>query len=78
MVMQQNQCLEFVLADGKIKLTVDTATPLGVMHDALMELKGWTVDRMVLAQREEAEAAKRAMESDKIEPITQHVPDHFE
>jgi len=29
--------------------------PLGKMHDACMLLKGWTVDRMMAAQRQEEE-----------------------
>ncbi len=79
MAMQQKNCVEFVLAEGKVKLSCDTDCPLGVLHDALMELKGWSVDRMIQAQKEELEIARRAAESDKIEPITQaEIIDHFE
>lgn len=79
MQMQQKNRVEFTCAEGKVTLNCDVDTPLGVMHDALMELKGWTVDRMIAAQKEEAEAARRALESDKVEPITQpEIIDHFE
>ena len=44
--------------DGKIvQLVVDSDMPLGLIFDALMELKGYAVERMAQAhQSEQAEA----------------------
>lgn len=57
----QKHSLE-VEKDGKlIQLVVDNDMPLGLLFDALMELKGYVVDRMTAAHKEEAEAAAEAM-----------------
>ena len=40
------------------QMIVGNDCPLGVLHDAYMLGKGWTVDRMVAAQKEEQAAAE--------------------
>lgn len=48
--------------DGKlVQLVVTSDMPLGALFDALMELKGYVVERMVKAQKEEEEEAKKQM-----------------
>jgi hypothetical protein len=57
----QKHSLE-VEKDGKlIQLVVDNDMPLGLLFDAVMEIKGYLVDRMTEAHKEEAEAAAEAM-----------------
>ena len=48
--------------EGKeIEVICDSDTPLGVLHDALMKVKGWAIERMIQNQKEE----ESAMESCK-------------
>lgn len=43
---------------GKVfSLICDSDSPLGSVHDTLMQIKGWCVERMVAAQREEQAAS---------------------
>lgn len=48
--------------DGKdIVLDVAPDTPLGLIFDALMELKGYIVERMVTSQKQEEAEAEEQM-----------------
>jgi hypothetical protein len=48
--------------DGKlVQLVVNADLSLGLIFDALMELKGYVVERMTAAHAEEAEEAARQM-----------------
>ena len=50
--------------DGKlVELYVDSDLPLGLLFDALMEMKGYCVERMSAAHAEESEEAERQMEA---------------
>lgn len=50
----QKSILEVFEADKVYSQTiVDNDLPLGKFHDCNMLLKGWTVDRMVSAQKDE-------------------------
>lgn len=52
--------------DGKlVQLVVDNDMPLGILFDALMELKGYVVERMVKAQKEEKAEAKKQMPTEE-------------
>lgn len=56
-MLKQISLLE-VKIDGKhYKLLCDSDSALGSLHDALMQMKGWCVERMVAAQKEEQAAA---------------------
>lgn len=46
----------------KVVLICDSDTPLGILHDVLMELKGYTVERMLQAQKQEEEISKKMQE----------------
>lgn len=45
--------LEVEIAGKKFALSCDTDSSLGHLFDALMQMKGWCVDRMVAAHKEE-------------------------
>jgi hypothetical protein len=60
MINQKNTAL-FESECKKMKLICDADTPLGVLHDYLMALKGEIVERMQNAQRQEQEIAKQQM-----------------
>lgn len=61
MIIQQHTKLK-VEKDGKdIVLDVSPDTPLGLIFDALMELKGYIVERMVSSQKEEEAEAEKQM-----------------
>lgn len=53
----------------KIQVHCDPQCPLGVLHDALMEIKGFVVESMVKAQKEEEDVTKKQKELEvKTEP----------
>lgn len=60
--MKQENVVRFASEDKKLVIYVDADTPLGVLHDHLMQLKGEIVDRMVQAQKQEEEISKKVME----------------
>ena len=50
--------------DGKlVALVCDSDLSLGLIFDALMEMKGWVCDKMIAAHQEEAAEAERQMGS---------------
>lgn len=59
--MKQSQVVILEVEKGgkSFKLMIDGDTPLGLLHDALMEMKGCCVDRMIQAQKEEEEYARQ-------------------
>ena len=62
----QKQCTSFIKKlekDQEIALTC-TNVPLGILHDFLMEMKGWCVERMIQAQKEESELAEAQKQND--------------
>ena len=56
-MLKMKSMLEVEIAGNTYQLYCNTDSPLGNLHDALMQMKGWAVDRMVKAQKEEQEAA---------------------
>lgn len=63
-MLNQTQLIQFSSEDRKINILCETDIPLGVFHDFLMKAKGWSVDRMIAAQKEEEEAAIFQKKSD--------------
>ncbi len=53
-MLKQKSVLE-VKIDEKLvcEIYVNNDCPLGLLHDGLMQAKGWVVERMVAAQKEE-------------------------
>jgi hypothetical protein len=45
----------------KVQIIVDTDMPLGLLFDAVMEFKGYVVDRMVNAHKDEETQAEKQM-----------------
>lgn len=64
--MEQQNSVKFASEDKKVIVYVDADTPLGILHDHLMKLKGYCVDRMVEAQKQEEEIAKKVMEESQV------------
>lgn len=56
-MLKQKSFLEIEIASKKYELVCDSDSPLGCLHDALMQMKGWCVDRMIAAQKEEQAAS---------------------
>lgn len=60
-MIEQKSTALFESECKKMKLICDADTPLGVLHDYLMAVKGEIVDRMQNAQKKEQEIAKQQM-----------------
>jgi uncharacterized protein YajQ (UPF0234 family) len=65
--MKQDSVVKFVSEDNKITVLCDKDTGLGNLHDFLMLLKNGIVERIIQAQKEEAEAAKSKTEENIVE-----------
>lgn len=63
MIEQKNTAL-FESECKKMKLICDADTPLGVLHDYLMALKGEIVDRMKTAQKQEEDFSIKMKENE--------------
>jgi len=57
-MLKQKSVLEIEIAGKSYYMYCDSDSPLGCLHDALMQMKGWCVDRMIKAQQEELENAE--------------------
>lgn len=60
--MKKHDTIKFISDNGKIALMCDTDVALGDLHDELMMLKGYVVERMVAAQKEEEGIAEKHKE----------------
>lgn len=59
--------------DGKlVQLVVDADMPLGLIFDALMELKGYAVERMARAHEVERAEAEEKM-GDEVEDLQEEI-----
>lgn len=53
--------------DGKVvKLLCDNDSPLGLIFDALMEFKGYCVERMAKSHEDETKEAEEKMEKNPV------------
>jgi hypothetical protein len=59
---KQNSVLDVEIEGKSYQLFCDSDSPLGSLHDALMQMKGWCVERMVAAQKEEQAIADQQKE----------------
>ncbi len=64
MKLKQSTALEVVIEDKIYELRCDSDSPLGSLHDALMQMKGFCVDKMIAAQKEEQAAADAHKQQD--------------
>lgn len=63
-MLKQKSLLEVEIEGKKYQLICDSDSPLGCLHDALMQMKGWCVERMVSAQKEEEQIAESLKKTD--------------
>lgn len=63
-MLKQSSILSVVIDDKSYQLICDSDSPLGSLHDALMQMKGWSVDRMIKAQKEEQAFADEQKKND--------------
>lgn len=62
-MIKQKSVLEIKIEEKlACEIYVSNDIPLGLLHDGLMQAKGWVVDRMIQAQKEE-EAISEKMKS---------------
>ena len=52
-MLENKTHLKVTLQDKDYILTCDPDSPLGCLHDALLQMKGWTVARMIANQQDE-------------------------
>jgi len=64
--MKQSTVQQFASECGKIKVFVDNDTPVGVIHDYLMKVKGHMVDIMVANHKQEKQQAEEQAKLDGI------------
>ena len=62
---------EVKIGERKYSFTCDSQSPLGEIHDGLMQMKGYIVERMVAAQKAENEAADQQRKLDHQEQQSQ-------
>lgn len=62
-MIKQKTILEVKINDRVYELYCANDAPLGELHDVLMQMKGYCVERMVAAQKEEQAAADELMKS---------------
>lgn len=61
-MIKQKTILEVKSNDRIYELYCPSDSPLGELHDVLMQMKGYCVDRMVAAQKEEQAIADKMKE----------------
>ena len=60
------------IGDRMYQLLCAPDSPLGELHDALMQMKGHCVDKMIEAHKQEQEAVKaQEQQSEEAEPASQ-------
>ena len=60
-MIKQKTLFEVVIGERMYQLYCSSNSPLGEVHDALMQMKGYVVDRMVKAHEEEKKKAQEQM-----------------
>ena len=71
MKIAQKSILQVELKDRMYELHCHSNSPLGELHDALMQMKGYVVTRMVEAQKEEQEVSDFVQGSTDVPPGTE-------
>jgi len=61
MNIEQKTYLKVEKGNKEVLVVLDQDMPLGLLFDALMELKGYVVERMVSAQKAEESEAEEQM-----------------
>jgi len=63
-MIKQQTILEVAIAERVYQLVLPAEAPIGEIHDALLQMKGYMVDRMIAAQREEQMIADSQKEAE--------------
>lgn len=58
-MIKQKSVIEVEVAGKMFQLYCDNDSPLGSLHDALMQMKGWCVEKMQEAHKQEHEMAEK-------------------
>jgi len=64
-MIKNKTVLEVKIGERVYELTCATDSPLGELHDALMQMKGFCVEKMVIAQKQDQEAAEAQKKLDE-------------
>jgi hypothetical protein len=64
-MIKQKTVLEVKIGERVYELFCQSDSPLGELHDALLQMKGFTVEKMVIAHRQEQEAAEAQKQIDE-------------
>lgn len=73
-MIKQKSHLEVEIAGKQYTLICDSDSPLGSLHDALMQMKGWAVDRMIKNQKEEQEVSEHLQVEENEIPLENETP----
>lgn len=58
-MIKQKTILEVKIGERAYELYCPSDSPLGELHDALLQMKGFCVDKMVIAHKQEQEMAEQ-------------------
>lgn len=61
-MIKQKTVLEVKIGERVYELSCAADSPLGELHDALMQMKGFCVDRMIQAHEQEKKQAEQQKE----------------
>lgn len=68
-MIKQKTVLEILIGERKYELFCGADSPLGELHDALMQMKGYCVDRMIAAHEDEKKIAEEMKCQDESAPL---------
>ena len=58
-MIKQKTILEVKIGERCYELYCSSDSPLGELHDALLQMKGFCVDKMIIAHKQEQEMAEQ-------------------
>ena len=61
-MIKQRTVLEIKIGERLYELFCQGDSPLGELHDALMQMKGYVVDRMIAEHQKESDQAEKQKE----------------
>lgn len=72
-MIKQKTIIEVKIGERNYELFCAADSPLGELHDALMQMKGYCVDRMVAAHEEEKNNAEQMKQQEQGNTCTPEV-----
>jgi hypothetical protein len=64
-MIKQKTVLEVKIGERAYELFCAADSPLGELHDALLQMKGFCVEKMVIAHKQEKDAAEEQMKREE-------------